>query len=244
VKLHNGNMAAQNGNLELYIADASVSLVWPAGWTLVASVPVAIAGSSTEIVEREWTSVPDPASGSTHYCMIARWNSGTDPMAVAEGTDIGANTRANNNIVWRNLDIVDLDSDADSRVALNVAGNRKSKLARLTFEDITKFPKPKFTAAGQVYVSIDDKLLSYWKQGGGKASGLEQVEGNTFRLTASAGYLDNIPLPYYYKGLIKVQFKKSDQTPPSKFDFAVQHHVMDSGVPVLLGGVDYELKKK
>lgn len=244
VKLHNGSMAAQNGNLEIYVADASASLVWPSGWSLVASVPVNLAASSSHIVEQVWNTVPDPATGSSHYCMIARWNSASDPMTTPEGSDIGANVRANNNIVWRNLNIVALDDDGDSHVALNVAGNRKSKLARLSFTDETLFPRPKFTSNGQVYVSIDEKLWGFWKAGGSITSGLQHVNGTTFALTSSNAWLDRIPLPHDYQGIIKVYFKKSDQTVPGKYRFAVRHHKMDSGVPELLGGVDYDLIKK
>jgi len=244
VKMHNGNMSSQSGSLELYIADASVSLTWPGGWTLVASVPVTIPGSSTEVIEQVWNTVPDPASGSTHYCMIARWVSAADPMAVAETSNIGNNVRANNNIVWRNLNIVDLDSDADSKVAMNIKGVRGSKVSRIAFEDLTKFPRPKFTATGKVYVSIDSKLLYYWKVGGGRSLGMKEVDNGLFELAATGGYLDNVYLPSDYRGLIKLAFKKSDQTPASKFSFSVKHHLMDTGAPVLLGGVDYELVKK
>lgn len=241
-KLHNGSFAAQSGSLEFYVADASISLSWPAGWTLVASVPATIPGSSTEILEQAWNSVPDPSSGSSHYCMIARWVSASDPMTTPETTDIGANVRGNNNIVWRNLNVV--DADGDSTVVVNAAGLRKSKLARIVFEDQTLFPRPKFVATGSVYISIDDKLLGYWKQGGGITSGLKQLNTNEFMLEGSKGYLDNIPLPPEYRGLIKVSFKRSPETPPNKYYFAVQHFAMDTGAPVLMGGVDYEVVKK
>ena len=175
--------------------------------------------------------------------MIARWVSPTDPMTTPETTDINANVRGNNNIVWRNLNVVDADDDGDSHVAMNVAGQRRSKRARIVFEDQTKFPRPKFTQFGEVFVSIDDKLYGYWKNSGAKLAGLTQVDNTTFRLTGSTAYLDEIALPPDYRGLIKVYFRKSQQTPASKYHFAVQHYVLDSGAPVLLGGVDYEIVK-
>ena len=241
-KLHNGDFTSHSGTLEFYVADASISLSWPSGWALVASVPATIAGSSTAILEQAWNSVPDPSTGSTHYCMIVRWVSASDPMTTPETTNIEANVRGNNNIVWRNLNVV--DADGDSSVVMNVGGQRKSKLARIVFEDQTRFPRPKFVETGSVYISIDDKLVSFWKQGGAKLVGLVQRSNNEFQLEGNKGYLDNIPLPPDYRGLIKVYFKKSPSTPPHKYYFAVQHFALDSGSPALIGGVDYEIVKK
>ena len=241
VKMHNGSASAQSGNLELHIADASLSLTWPGSWTLVATIPVNLAASSTQIVEQAWNSVPDPASGSTHYCMIARWVSATDPMHTAEGSNIGSNVRENNNIVWRNLNVVDMSDDADSKVVVNFGGMKGTKTTQLVFEELTKFPKPKFMPAGKVIISFDDQFSEYWKKGGQKLSGLVAINANTFELAGARGTMDNLVLPENYKGRITIQFKKSTDAPRSKFDFSVKQYNTDQGVPVLVGGVDYEL---
>jgi len=244
VKMHNGGGSAQTGNLEIYIADASLSLTWPGGWTLVATIPLTLNPASTRIVEQEWNSVPDPASGSTHYCMIARWVSATDPMHTAEGPNIGTNVRENNNIVWRNLNVVDLEDDGDSKVVMNVAGAGDRKADRIVWEDITKFPKQKFVATGKVYITIDDRLLGFWKQGGSKSTGLKQSGSVNFEMTAARASLDNLALPKDYKGKIIVTFKRSAQTPKAKFDFSVKHYILFRDSYQLLGGVDYELRNK
>ena len=109
MKLHNGGLTPASGNLKLYYANASSSLVWPAGFTQIGDVAiVGFAANSTKVVEVSW---PDPP-GSGHYCMIARWESASDPMAVAESADVDANTRNNNNVVWRNMDIAALGGDS------------------------------------------------------------------------------------------------------------------------------------
>jgi len=51
VKMHNGGSTATQGNLEVYWANASISLTWPGSWTLLSSVPVSGFGShSTTVV--------------------------------------------------------------------------------------------------------------------------------------------------------------------------------------------------
>lgn len=238
VKMHNGSATEQNGNLELHVADASISLTWPASWTLLASVPVTIGAHSTRIVEREWNTVPNPG---THFCMIVRWVSASDPMHTPEGSGVEMNARENNNIIWRNFNVVDLASDADSKVVLNIAGLKLRTSSRIVFEDVTNFPKPRFTSTGKVIVTIDDELHTFWKKGGGKSLGLRSSGKNTFELTASRASLDNVLLPENYKGKITVVFKKGNNTPRSRFEFSVRHYLMNKDTPKLLGGVDYEL---
>ena len=105
VKLDNGGPTS-SGNLERYYADASTSLTWQSAWTLISSQPVStVQNRFSEIVEFRWDNLP----GLGHYCLLARWNSPLDdPMTNTEGPNIEANVRGNNNIVWRNLNIVDL----------------------------------------------------------------------------------------------------------------------------------------
>ena len=81
VKLHNGGSTPTNGNLELWYANASVSLSWPNSWTQLATIPVnSFAAHSTKVVEAQWDNLP----GVGHYCMIARWVSSADPMTSPE----------------------------------------------------------------------------------------------------------------------------------------------------------------
>ena len=138
VKLHNGFGVSTSGNLELYYAHASVSLTWPTAWTLIDSVPVSgFAAHSTRIVEIPWSNLP----GTGHYCLLARWVSASDPMASAEGPDINVNVRNNNNLVWRNLNIVDLAPDGSGDVSMIVMNPfRDSRVFSLTIRP--SLPQP------------------------------------------------------------------------------------------------------
>lgn len=103
VKLHNGTSGA-TGNLELYVANASTGLAWPTDWTRIATTTIgALAAGETRIVESTWT-----PTVRGHFCLVARWSSPSDLMTVPEGWAIEANVRANNNLVWRNVNIIDL----------------------------------------------------------------------------------------------------------------------------------------
>lgn len=241
VKLHNGNAAIQSGQLELYVADASLSLTWPMQWTLVVSLPADLPATTTTILEHAWTGVPDPTGGSSHYCMLARWVSTTDPMTHAEGPNIGTNVRNNNNIVWRNLNVVKLDGDGDHEVTMTLAGEGR-KATRLVLEDANRWPRKKFIAGGTTTVLLDEVTLKLWKNGGGELRGLRQ-EGDGFVVTAAEASLDGLNLPKDHLGLVRVRFRAGTNTAPGTYDMRVQHRAPEGPHEEVLGGVDYELRR-
>ena len=166
VKMHNGFSATTSGNLEVYWADASLSLTWPGAWTLLASTPVnAFAAHSTTIVEVPWSNLP----GTGHYCLLARWNSVADPMATPEGPDIEANVRANNNLIWRNLNIVELMPGASSQATLNVMNpDPDNDAISIVIRSPKIHGKASFLTAGLVVVEFDATLRRAWLAGGGR----------------------------------------------------------------------------
>ncbi len=239
-KLHNGFSTSTSGNLEFYAADASTSLTWPTGWTLVGSVAVAsFAAGSTRIVEQSWS---PPAVG--HFCLVARWVSASDPMATAEGPDITANVRANNNIVWRNVNVVDLTDSADSASAdavfavSNVSRQEQRSIA-LEFS-AARMPGRhgrSFLEVAELWVELDAGLLKAWSQGGGRMAGMERT-GEGFRVGKSGGRLDQILLPEGFSGQVKLRFQKRPGTPHDRFEVSVRELLQGKAVT---GGVSYEV---
>ncbi len=115
--------------LKLYWIKSSMNTIWPGTFDgsvqtptspplpmggLIDSmlIPSVKAGGST-ILEFAWNP-PNPALypplagySPQDYCLYARIVSTDDPMAVAEGTDATTNTKNNNNIVWKNIVVLD-----------------------------------------------------------------------------------------------------------------------------------------
>lgn len=146
VKLHNNGSASASGHVKVYYADASTSLSWPGGWTLIGDVNVpSFAAGSTKVVELAWADPP----GLGHYCLTARWESIADPI-TGETSDIGANTRNSNKVIWRNLEILATPGgDADSAF---LAGPMAGRVFVLEF--VTPGPRP-FLPRGEMFVSLD-----------------------------------------------------------------------------------------
>lgn len=121
--------------LQLHWAKAGTSLTWKDNWDgstdfdppnkLLAgniipyngqptqTIPLIVAGGQ-KILEFAWTDFPNPsdysAIGNTeplHFCLLARILATNDPMHTDEGPDVNFNTKQNNNIVWKNITVID-----------------------------------------------------------------------------------------------------------------------------------------
>jgi len=231
VKLHNGGVAA-SGNLEVYIAKASVSLTWPGAWTLVNTVPVNINAATTQIVEIPWNSLP----GDGHYCMVARWVSAADPIA-GETADIGANTRNSNNIIWRNLNIEEMDADEDEKVETFQVQSNGERSFSIRFRDEALWPKPKFTATGRVFIEMDKNLYAAWKKGGAKGTGIRDSD-NRVEIVAPTATLDNITLQTREPLQVIIRFVKTKNTISDRYSFTVEQTDAKGNAS---GGVSYEI---
>lgn len=243
VKLHNGGATAASGNLELYIANASASLTWPGAWTLIASIPVSgFAAHSSQVVETSWM-----PPGVGHYCMVARWSSGSDPMTTPETSDINANVRGNNNLVWRNLNIVNLLPDASGDVEMTVVNVDRETLGN----DLVILPGKgrglaSFFGAGETVVELDDLLLQGWTRGGERGTGFKR-DGRRFVITSAEGArFENILLIPRHPARVKVTFRRLPTTPKATYRVDIEHrrsaeYARKHQQPAVIGGVSYEI---
>jgi hypothetical protein len=243
VKLHNGGALAANGNLELYYAQASTGLSWPADWTLLTTIPVnGFAAHSTRIVEAQWDNLP----GLGHYCMLARWVSAADPMN-GEGVDINANVRNNNNLAWRNLNIVDLSGDKNTASASFIVRNPSG--SSTPYSLLIRTPPSEldnsFTRLGQVFIQFDPILLAAWQQGGSKGSGFVKTSQGYLVTSPNGVQFQNLRLPHSAIGRVNLTFIKLATTPKRRFNVdAIQFDPLKATLPSAepaIGGVSYEI---
>lgn len=237
VKLHNGAATAQSGTIELYYANASTSLAWPAAWTLIGSVAVtSMPAAGTRIVEQQWSSIPSTG----HFCLLARWVSPTDPMATAEGTNIGSNVRANNNLAWKNVNVVDLTTDGaaeeDSLLVRNADARRAAPFSLVIgWNGDDRWPS--FLPVGEVTVRLDDQLAGAWNRGGNRGSGFDRRE-NRLAISQRGARLDSLMLPAGAQGWLYLRMRRLATTP--RADFWLE--VIQTDGKTTTGGVTYEIR--
>lgn len=100
---------------------------------------------------------PSPAP-SDHFCLYVRAQSPQDPIAIAETANVSSNASNSNNIVWRNINVVDLMS---SRTVTFLARHVGSKAADLSIE--LSVPEA-LLAQGEVYLRLSPGIERNWLQ--------------------------------------------------------------------------------
>jgi hypothetical protein len=214
VEMQNGG-GTSFGELEVYYANASTSLTWPTGWTLIAKPRLDFApATATRIVEVPWT---PPQAG--HFCLLARWTSPADQMAVAESAAIEPNVRNNNNLVWKNLEVIDLRTNSAAEATFEV----RAPEAERPFSILVRAAPERDGRAPELPVSLtlelDDALVVAWRRGGGRAANFK-AEGRRF-VTSQPGEaaLSNLSLRPGAVGRVKVTFRRLG--PAREPDFVV-----------------------
>ncbi len=236
VKLHNGSSSPASGTVEIYVTNAITTLTWGL-WTLVDTVPVSgMPAFSSKVVEGSWT---PPLSG--HYCMVARWVSTADPMTYTETTDINYNTRQNNNIIWRNLNIVNFFDQWFVEAELSVSSASSGRF-NLQIQPFNLATNRSFIQHGEVTVNLGPELAQLWRDGGSRGRGFRATErGELMLIDPDGAVLENIELDPKFVGKMTLTFTRTKDTPRERFFLAVRQ-VDEKGIAV--GGVSYEIRNE
>ena len=185
---------SQSGTVRLYWAKASSGLSWPAPWdgsvtapalmgSPIGSAPVSVSGGDEQIVAFPWLP-PNPADYAVfgadehHFCLLSRIETDTAApygMTSPETSDLYANVASNNNIVWKNIEVVD-DVPGGGRTGFTF-GSFGDKVgdARLRFSLVEE--KPSLLDWGRIYVELPAELAGRARQQ--EKSGLEWVSDTT-----------------------------------------------------------------
>ncbi len=217
--------AAQSGTLKLYWAKASSSLSWPAPWDgsvtspalmggMIGSQAVTVNGGADRDREFTWTP-PDPSdyaafgADKAHFCLLARIEtSPTAPfgMTSPETSNLYANVRSNNNIVWKNVSIVDTDGEG-ARFADVVIGrfDRERRATHLVFQTPKRRGYSLFDW-GHILVEFRGDALRAWAKGGVKGDGFERLADGRLLITRSGAQLAGPRPKIGAFGTLHVQF--------------------------------------
>jgi len=216
---------SQSGTLKLYWAKASSSLSWLAPWDgsvtspalmggPIGSQPVTVAGGAQEIVSFDWTP-PDPSdyaafgADKAHFCLLARIEtSATAPfgMTTPETGNLYANVQNNNNIVWKNISIVDTDGDG-ARFADMIIGNfgRERRATHLVFTT-SKGRGSSLFDWGYILVEFRGDALIKLSKDKVAGKGFERLADGRLVITEAGARLEGLVLKPRQFGTLHVQF--------------------------------------
>ncbi len=196
-----GCSGTASGTLSLYWAKASTGLSWPSPWdgsvttpalmgSIIGSQSVSVAAGDDEIFIFPWMP-PNPSdyasfgADQSHFCLLVRIEtSATAPfgMTFPETTNLYANVQNNNNIVWKNITVVD-ELPGSGRFASVIVANFTNEIERahIVFL-IPKGEKPSIFDWGQVFVELPPRLVKYCHEEGNDNAGVHRVDDTTFQI--------------------------------------------------------------
>ena len=225
-----GCSGSASGTVRLYWAKASTGLSWPAPWDgsvtapalmggAIGAQPVSVTAGDDEIVSFPWAP-PNPADYASfgadrgHFCLLARIETGPAPsygMATPETGNLYANVQNNNNIVWKNLTVVDDVGGGRESGAIVANFGREGAKVRLLFSDVVG--ERSMFEWGQVWLEPSTQLLELWKSSGGESKGIEQIGEDTFRVVGDGAYLGPLALQPGELAALGLRFVPTGQKP-------------------------------
>lgn len=241
VKIHNGGFGA-TGRIELRFAKASTGLIWgDPSWKVLGTSETTLSANSTTIVPFKWeeSNVPEPG----HYCFVAEWISDSDRSNISPDAVLSDIVRVNNNVVWRNMNIVDLipeDTVTSEVVIANPTEVEMDASIEVISDGSNGVP---FQTIGNIEITLDSTLSAIWKKGGARSEGLKAGKGFTL-ISTKRGALHGLRLPPRFKGKLFLTISRPKSKPLQKNVYNV--HIVQTRLiaskQVVFGGVSYEIR--
>jgi hypothetical protein len=235
-----------NVPVQFYWANASAGLVWPTDWHYIDTgyaVPNPIPALSTATAE---ATVAWNPPGIGHYCLIARIVTSQDPMTNTETWDVNYNTRYNNNIAWKNVNVVDLIHIHRLPVRVLVRNTApEARLLNLHLNERVPREAQPFLTRGIITVDLGDELGKRWQQGGNRGVGVRPLDGNTIQVIDPTQAFIAVPFGPEEKFDIGITFEdtgKPAQTveKPAVYEFEIVQEDVEK--KEIQGGVLYQIQ--
>ena len=190
-----GCQPSVGASLKLYWAKASTGLGWPTPWTgtifLTGTIKMgdpftpqpigSIPGNGFQIFIFTWNNTPDPSDYASlgidlgHFCLLVRIEESSGMTFSEVVDDLWGNVKNNNNIVWKNIGIDDIDGSGFSSTLVSNYTSQNAIL-KITIDGLkyNKFADPNSKGPGILYVNLDKKLQALIESNKAKISGLEK----------------------------------------------------------------------
>lgn len=276
VRIRNRGCVPSTGTeqVTLYWAKAATALSWPNNWNgsiltsggfplggIIGTVtlPVIQPGNAT-IITLPWNP-PNPADyvgGLTtdpslfwaeephHFCLLSRITASGDPMTVPETINLGSNVNNNNNIVWKNLSVVDSNTSNIFTGATVLVGDawHQGGLYAIEFANPNYITGNPITEEAEIRIKLDTPLWEKWQQAGYQSEGVEIVNAQEHELVLFGHHakLENLMFQPDEQNLMHVRFNFLTQqaSNQNEYEFCVIQRTMDN---MIVGGETYKIYK-
>lgn len=264
-----GNELPGGAKLKLYWSKSGTAQTWDSQWVgyqpsgninpnnvlfgdLIGEVTIpAIPSGEVWVAEIPWK-VPAPSDypawiDPNQFCLLARIE--TDPqapygMTTPEGSNVKSNTLANNDIIWKNINVYEFNPNAIQKPGQWTVNN---PLEIPELFDIELRPAPgdeDLLERASIEIELDPQLDEDWRAEGAESEGLVEVAG-TRRLRMQAGadgsWLRGVPLAASDIRLVTIWMQVQDG-PAEAHNWSLDSTQYSSSTGEALGGVRMEIR--
>lgn len=264
VRIINRSCVASNGTeqLDLYWAKAATSLAWDYHWTgnpfpgngplmgnVIGSATIpSLAPGEEVILSMPWL-VPDPNDYSVinaepwHFCLLARIISSDDPMSTAETADLNANTRNNNNIAWKNITVLDVQSNSGIGAAVGLYNPlAHPALFRLDFEPDKEWDED-LLKESEIIIKFDDGLISAWTSGGMNLENMKRINDSEFLITGAPASISGLDLSSGQTGTVALHVHFLTRKTSEKSRFICHLVQREMTTSQIIGGETFDVRR-
>ena len=216
-------------------------------------IPMLEPGEST-ILEIPWM-VPNPIDfeginyNPWHFCLLARIQAGDDLMSVPETSNLRDNILNNNNIILKNMTVVDiLTTDASPQPIGGVVGisntTNTAKTYDLVFKPKANEPGKALYEEAEIAITLDSIIYNAWDNGGKQLSNALQIKNNTIRATGGNATIKNITLAPGELGSLYISFNFLTKELTNKQKFTYYLVQKEANTNEVIGGETFLVKKQ
>jgi len=276
VRVRNKSCVATGSEpVKLYWAKAATALTWPQYWDGSITSPALMGApigtvnappldpGEEAILEIIWNDEPNPDdynginSEPWHFCLLSRIDVANDPMYDEQWTgtwNLGHNVVQNNNIVWKNISIVNIvpgnggggwpdDKLMGATVAIGNATNAQGVYA-IELANPREHTGRAITDVAEVRVTMDEATWLKWEQGGRQAVNLQVSREERFQLivTGSPARIGNLHYAPHERSLMDVSFNFLTRELSGRSEFLYNAVQRDEQTNKILGGEQYVIR--
>lgn len=208
--------------VKLYWSYAGTSQAWPSGWdgTTISGGPIGtatipeLAPGQEAILEFEWyppnpATAPSPVSLSGNFSLLARIISDDDPISYTIGSNINNYVKRNNNVAWKNINVIDIAADTPKTSASFTVSNmtENTQTYSLELQEDNAFAGKSLYEEAEIGIVMDSILYEKWITGGSSISdAVSTKEQNIKRVSGEIPKLNNITLAPGESGIVEFTF--------------------------------------
>lgn len=197
----------------------------------------------------------DGAGESHHFCILARIedfhpNVNSDPMTYSETINLYDNILNNNNIVCKNITVVNLDpnniggSGTGGTIFIGDAWNNSERY-KLEFANTPDFDGNKITDEAEITLSLDNPTWQKWQQGGYQGENVSIINPQTqqIRITGDNASISNLLFGANERTRIHLGFNFLTQEASEQTEYSYTVTQKDNQGNIV-GGEDYLIRKQ